>query len=59
MEQTFEGFTPEEANRKADDWLVKQKGIRVISRRQLSAGWGSPPTVEFTQYTVIIEYEPE
>jgi hypothetical protein len=61
MEQVFEGSTPEEANRKADDFIANAKGIRIIRRgRSLKAGWGSPPqSLEYETYSVTVEYEPE
>jgi hypothetical protein len=40
MEQVFTALTLEEANRKADDWWMKQKDVRQIRRSQTSGGWG-------------------
>jgi hypothetical protein len=59
MEQVFTAPTLEEANRKADDWWMKQKGVRQIRRAQISGGWGAPPAVQVTEWTVTIEYEPQ
>jgi hypothetical protein len=37
MERKFEADTREEANRKADDWWAKAKGVRFIHRSQIPA----------------------
>jgi hypothetical protein len=52
MEQVFTAPTLEEANRKADDWWMKQKDVRQIRRAQTSGGWGAPPAVRVTEWTV-------
>jgi hypothetical protein len=42
MERKFEADTREEANRKADDWWTKAKGVRFIHRSQIPASFGIP-----------------
>lgn len=40
--KTFEAATQAEANRPADDWLVKQKGVRQTYPRSQTRGGFSP-----------------
>jgi hypothetical protein len=42
MKKVFDGFTKEEANRKADEWLAGQKGLRKILRSQIAIGDDGP-----------------
>jgi hypothetical protein len=57
MEQVFIAPTLEQANRKADEWWSQQKDVRLISRSQTSARWGSSASVEGAEWTVRIRYE--
>jgi hypothetical protein len=41
MERKFEADTREEANRKADDWWAKAKGVRFVHRSQIPANFGA------------------
>jgi hypothetical protein len=43
MERTFEANTREEANRRADEWWAKAKGLRFIHRSQIPPGFRSNP----------------
>jgi hypothetical protein len=43
MQRTFEADTQEEANRQADEWWAKAKGLRFIHRSQIPAGFCSNP----------------
>jgi hypothetical protein len=37
---TFEADTQSEANRMADEWWMKQKGLRLVHRNAVSTGFG-------------------
>lgn len=58
-EQTFEAKTRAEANRLADDWWMKQKGLRQIHRSQIAVGSRSPSLADAERWAVTIHYEPE
>lgn len=58
MKEEFIGVTLAEANRKADDWLMKQKGLRLIQRTQVGAGFG-PSLTTVDRWVVTIHYETE
>ena len=56
MERKFEADTREEANRKADDWWAKAKGVRFILRSQIPASFRSNPS---KRWVVAINYKEE
>ncbi len=56
MERIFEADTREEANRKADDWWVKVKGLRFIHRSQIPPGFRSNPA---KRWVITIHYKEE
>jgi hypothetical protein len=49
----FEAPTQIEANQLADNWWAKQKGLRLVHRSQVSAGFGG----QQDRWTVTIHYE--
>jgi len=53
---TFEADTQAEANRLADEWWMKQKGLRLVHRNQVSIGWG-PSLTQADRWAVTIHYE--
>jgi hypothetical protein len=55
---TFEAATQAEANLLADEWWMKQKGLRLVRRNQGSVGWG-PSLTQVDKWTVMIHYEPK
>ena len=55
----FVGSTSQEANRKADDWWMRQEGVRQLYRSQMSMGFAGPSLNDADQFTVTIHYEPE
>jgi hypothetical protein len=55
LEQTFTAPTQEKANREADDWWMKQKGVCQVSRTQTPAAWGS--STQIAEWTVTIVYK--
>ena len=57
LEEKFTGSTMTEAHRKADDWLVKHPNVRYITRKELLVGFGGPPPVDVTEYSVTLYYE--
>jgi predicted RNase H-like HicB family nuclease len=56
MERIFEADTREEANRKADEWWAKAKGVRFIHRCQIPAGSRSNPS---KRWVIAINYKEE
>jgi hypothetical protein len=56
MERKFEADTREEANRKADDWWAKAKGVRFILRSQIPASFRSNPS---KRWVIAIPYKEE
>ncbi len=56
MERIFEAETREEANRKADEWWARAKGLRFTHRSQIPAGFRSNPS---NQWVVAIHYKEE
>jgi hypothetical protein len=55
----FVGSTLQEVNRKADDWWMRQKGVREVHRSKTSGGFSEPSLRDADQFTVTIHYEPE
>jgi hypothetical protein len=55
----FVGSTLQEAKRKADDWWMRQKGVREVHRSKISGGFTGPSLRDADQFTVTIHYEPE
>jgi hypothetical protein len=53
VKEEFRAPTSEEANRKADDWWVKQRRVTLM-RRYSSEASGSPDAVQ--EWIVTIEY---
>ena len=53
----FVGSSMQEANRKADDWCVQHRDVRIIRRLSMGAGFTGPSLREVDQWTVTIEYE--
>ena len=53
MERIFEADTREEANRRADEWWAKAKGVRFIHRCQTPAGFRSNPS---KRWVIAIHY---
>jgi hypothetical protein len=53
--QTFEAATQVDANRLADEWWAKQRGLRLVHRTQVSPGWGT----EAERWAVNIQFELE
>jgi hypothetical protein len=56
MERIFEADTREEANRKADEWWAKAKGVRFIHRSQTRAGFRSNPS---KRWVIAIHFKEE
>ena len=56
MERTFEADTREEANRQADEWWAKAKGLRFIHRSQIPVGFRSNP---HKRWVISIHYKEE
>jgi hypothetical protein len=56
MERIFEADTREEANRKADEWWAKAKGVRFMHRCQTPAGFRSNPS---KRWVIAIHYKEE
>jgi hypothetical protein len=56
MQRTFEADTREEANRQADEWWAKAKGLRFIHRSQIPAGFCSIP---HKRWVISIHYKEE
>lgn len=54
MKRIFEGETREEANRKADEWWAREKGVRFVHRSQVPAGFRSNGS---SQWAVEIHYK--
>ena len=59
MKKVFNGSSQQEANRKADEWLRGQKGLRKILRTQVAIGDEGPSLREADQWAVTIHYEVE
>ena len=55
----FVGSTMQEANHKADDWWMRQKGVREVRRSKISGGFTGPSLRDAGEFTVTIHYEPE
>ena len=53
MERVFEAETREEANRKADEWWAKAKGMRFVHRCQTPPGFRSNPS---QRWVIVIHY---
>jgi hypothetical protein len=56
MERTFEADTREQANRRADEWWAKAKGLRFIHRSQIPPGFRSNP---HKRWVIRIHYKEE
>jgi hypothetical protein len=59
MKKVFSGSSQEEANRKADEWLKGQKGLRKILRTQVATGDEGPSLRAADRWAVTIHYEDE
>jgi hypothetical protein len=58
MEKVFEGSTREEANRKANQWVAGQKGLREIKRTEIAiSDEGHPHLLDANRWAVTIHCE--
>ena len=55
---SFEAPTRAEANRLADEWWARQKGLRLVERSQVSVSL-APPLAEAERWAVVIHFEAE
>jgi hypothetical protein len=53
----FSGSTEQDANRKADDWCVQHRDVRITRRASTDIGFRGPSLREVGPWTVTIEYE--
>ena len=58
-ERVFIGSTQAEANRKADEWWGRQKGVRLIQRTQVGVGETGPERAKADRWAVTIHFEGE
>ena len=56
MERTFEADTRDKANRQADEWWAKAKGLRFVHRSQIPPGFRSIP---HKKWVIRIDYKEE
>jgi len=56
---TFEADTRGKANQAADDWWMKQKGLRQLYRSQVATGSRGPSLLEADRWAVTVHYEQE
>ncbi len=60
MKKEFHGSSLEEAHRKADEWLAKQKGLRNIQKTNIGIGDADTPhLLNLDRWTVTVNYEAE
>jgi len=55
---SFEAPTRAEANRLADEWWARQKGLRLVERSQVSVSL-APPLADAERWAVVIHFEAE
>jgi hypothetical protein len=57
MEKVFNGSSREEANRKANEWLAGQTGLRGIKRTEVAIGNKGPSLLDAGDWAVTIHCE--
>jgi hypothetical protein len=56
--KTFEAATQAEANRQADEWWSRQKGLRLVQRTKVAVGDEGPEAAKADRWAVTIHFEP-
>lgn len=57
MEKVFDGSTKEEAERKANQWLAGQTGLRHIKRTVVALGDDGPSMLDANRWVVTVHYD--
>jgi len=59
MKKTFTGSSREEAQTKANDWWLTQKGLRKVMKTEVTISKDGPSINLADRWAVTVHYEPE
>jgi hypothetical protein len=59
MKKTFTGSSREEAQAKANDWWLTQKGLRKVMQSEVTIGKDGPSINLADRWAVTVHYEAE
>jgi hypothetical protein len=59
MKRVFAAAGREEANRRADEWCVRQPGLRAVHRTEMAIGETGPSLGNASNWALAVHYEAE